>query len=176
MKEALRRAKRRAAPDSIAVVGFFFSARGNVELQKTPLGLLRTVLHELLQQDDALLSTFLPVFRQKQNWVAGTWYWYQDELQAVLQSAYATNTFPVKKTFIFIDALDECSDGNLDVVRNLGILFAPSNDGFASQDMPVKSALPSYQGPRLPRNCTREAQSPGHNSLRELEAFAMGLR
>jgi ankyrin repeat protein len=144
MKEALRRAKRRAAPDSTAVVGFFFSARGNVELQKTPLGLLRTVLHELLQQDDALLSAFLPVFRQKQNWVAGTWYWYQDELQAVLQSAYAANTFPVKKTFIFIDALDECSDGNLDVVRHLVYFLRP-----LTMDSHLKICLSSRHYPHI---------------------------
>lgn len=144
MKEALRRAKDRTASDSIAVVGFFFSARGNVELQKTPLGLLRTVLHELLQQDDALLSAFLPVFRQKQNRVAGTWYWYQDELQAVLQSAYATNTFSVKKTFIFIDALDECSDGNLDVVRNLVYFLRP-----LTMDSRLKICLSSRHYPHI---------------------------
>ncbi|KAE8453005.1 hypothetical protein EG329_012192 [Mollisiaceae sp. DMI_Dod_QoI] len=123
MKEALRRAKSSGIADSVAVSGFFFATRGNVKLQKTPLGLFRTILHDLLQQDKALLSAFVPVFLRKRAALSGSWQWHQEELQDFLKSAYLEDTYGVKRTQLFVDALDECEEGDYDIARDLVYYF-----------------------------------------------------
>ena len=52
------------AKHEMVVASFFFHARGSV-LQKSPLGLFRSLLHQILQQAPGLLSTFSSAFGKK---------------------------------------------------------------------------------------------------------------
>jgi hypothetical protein len=45
---------------------YFFNARGN-ELEKTPLGMFRLLLYQLLDQDHLLYKRFIPMFLGKQK-------------------------------------------------------------------------------------------------------------
>jgi len=123
MKEALRRVRETESDNEVAVIAYFFTTRGNVPLQKKPLGLFRTVLHDLVHQDKLVLSALIPEVKRKQLASPGAWDWNQDELQRILHSTY--QDIPgVKRTVLFVDALDECEDGDEnDSVRDLVYFF-----------------------------------------------------
>jgi hypothetical protein len=90
-------------PSSV-VVKFFFHARGT-ELQKTLLGLYRSLLHQLLLQVPFLRPDFRNLYREKRQ-AHGICSWHEKELQELLTSNLqkAVNLSPV---VIYIDALDE---------------------------------------------------------------------
>jgi ankyrin repeat protein len=129
MKEAVRRAKRQAASDSIIVVEFFFSSRRNVDLERTPLGLLRTLLHQLLQNDLMLMAEFLQLWRKKRNTLSEGWQWHRNELQDFLGSVFSQAAREgAKEIFFFIDALDECDERSVRDLVNFfkGLSAAPN--------------------------------------------------
>jgi hypothetical protein len=120
VKEAVRRAKNRAYSEGIVVINYFFTARGNVQLQKTPLGLFRTILYDLLQQDNAVLRAFVSIYQIKKAAMGkNNWQWYQEELQEFFRSVYLRKEAPVRTTYVFIDALDECQEDGYNSVRTL---------------------------------------------------------
>ena len=66
MKQALQRTEEEAPfPDNVTL-GFFFNARGSL-LERSPLGLFRSLLHQLLSQVPSLLSVLLPTFYMKKQ-------------------------------------------------------------------------------------------------------------
>lgn len=160
MKEALRRAKEWGVAESVAVAGFFFTTRGNIRLQKTPLGLFRTVLYDLLQQDKVLLSSFILVFLKKRSTITGPWQWHQQELQNFLRSAYLGDSQRVGRAILFIDALDECDEGEYDVVRDLVYYFRDLTAGPKLKICLSSRHYPYIKVPDCPQ-ITVEA----HNSL-----------
>jgi hypothetical protein len=114
MKEGLQRAKAHnlGFDSSICIAGFFFTTRGNIQLQRTPLGLFQTVIYDLVQQDRALLCAFISEYKKKVSGSHGPWKWHQEELQKFLRSAYMGEISGVRKAMLFIDALDECDDND----------------------------------------------------------------
>ncbi|KAI9162719.1 putative sterigmatocystin biosynthesis P450 monooxygenase stcS [Paramyrothecium foliicola] len=126
MKEGLRRAKARslAFDPSNCIAGFFFTTRSNIQLQKTPLGLFRSIIYDLIRQDRALLCAFISEYRKKLARSLGPWKWHQEELKSFFRSAYTGAVSGVRKAVLFIDALDECGNGdNYDSARTLFELF-----------------------------------------------------
>ncbi|KAF0319160.1 nacht and ankyrin domain protein [Colletotrichum asianum] len=118
MKDALGRAEA-AYFDSrtTTVAGFFFNARGTQQLEKSPLGLYRSLLHQVLQQDLLALSHASEEFKRKQL-RQGVWVWHEADLQDILASVFATAHS--RPAMIFIDAMDEC---NIEQVRGLVRFF-----------------------------------------------------
>ncbi|KAK5218691.1 hypothetical protein LTR72_008630 [Exophiala xenobiotica] len=108
MKAALHRAKRETNPASINVAGFFFSSRRNVELERTRLGLLRTLLHQLLQADENLMTNFLEIYTKKNDNIGSGWQWHYGELHDFFSHNFKLVESRTKETYVFIDALDEC--------------------------------------------------------------------
>ncbi|TLS23132.1 uncharacterized protein PpBr36_05745 [Pyricularia pennisetigena] len=103
---------------------FFFHGRGN-ELQKTPLGLFRSLLHQILNKVPGALCDLIKYFEDKQKTMGEPgekWQWSLQPLQNFLKSALPKilERFPV---ILFIDALDECGEnlaGDLiEYLRNL---------------------------------------------------------
>jgi ankyrin repeat protein len=97
--------KERHIPNS-KVVSFFFHGRGS-DLQKTPLGLWRSLLYQILKQIPDLRDQFRAKFdkrfrAQGEHGMASDFN--QDELQDFFR-IHVTKKHPVT---IFIDALDEC--------------------------------------------------------------------
>ncbi|KAF2184913.1 hypothetical protein K469DRAFT_633216, partial [Zopfia rhizophila CBS 207.26] len=102
------------AEDRTLILSFFFHGRGS-ELQRTPLGLFRSLLHQLLSQIPSALSDIVETFKYRQKTI-GTpgekWRWHPHELQGFLESSLlkVLDRCPVK---IFVDGLDECGVENV---------------------------------------------------------------
>src|SRR5579862_559965 len=110
MKEALRRAEVEVAGTSTTTAGFFFNARGTEQLEKTPLGLFRSILHQVLQQDLRTLSYFVPKYLKRKATESHV-EWHQEDLQELLFETYTTSES--KPALVFVDALDECDENEV---------------------------------------------------------------
>src|SRR6266567_3286960 len=67
--------------DSDLVLWFFFHGRGD-ELQRVPLGLFRSLLHQVLRQAPDALPDLVDIFekRRKENGEPGKqWHWHPEE-------------------------------------------------------------------------------------------------
>ncbi|KAK2035832.1 hypothetical protein LZ31DRAFT_431061, partial [Colletotrichum somersetense] len=94
-------------------LSFFFHGRGR-ELQRTPLGLFRSLLHQLLSRVPGALRDLLDDFEHRCQTVGEPekkWQWHIQQLQTFLQLSLPRilKRFPV---IIFIDALDECGENS----------------------------------------------------------------
>ncbi|KAF9781969.1 hypothetical protein IL306_012090, partial [Fusarium sp. DS 682] len=90
---------------------FFFHGRGH-ELQRTLLGLFRSLLHQLLCRVPGALPDLIENFEEKSKTVGEPgekWQWHLQPLQAFLKLSLPRilRRFPV---ILFIDALDECGE------------------------------------------------------------------
>ncbi|KAJ1329006.1 ankyrin repeat domain-containing protein 50 [Microdochium nivale] len=90
------------------IVAHFFNARGST-LEMTSLGLLRSIVYQLLQ-DEELYSLFQDLLRHKKlsSPAAVDWQWRLSELQGFVRSVV---TRPRSRPFLLlVDALDECDE------------------------------------------------------------------
>ncbi|RYP57435.1 hypothetical protein DL770_010675 [Monosporascus sp. CRB-9-2] len=102
--------------DGALVLSFFFHGRG-AELQKTPLGLFRSLLHQLLSQVPDALSHLVAIFQERCKTMGepdGKWKWHPRELQDSFESSLP-KVLERRPVWLFVDALDEC--GEEDAVR-----------------------------------------------------------
>ncbi|KAJ9660151.1 hypothetical protein H2201_007058 [Coniosporium apollinis] len=111
MKYALRETKERASRTKLVVASFFFHGRG-APLQKTPFGLFRSLLHQVLDQIPELLSKFYSIFKKKcetQGEPGKDWEWHVTELRKFLEDTIldASKACSIR---LYIDALDECGE------------------------------------------------------------------
>jgi ankyrin repeat protein len=117
MKEALRHAEDTFSQSRTTIAGFFFNARGLNNLEKSPLGLYRSLLHQVLQQDALAMHHLASIHKQKFN-ANPNFQWSEEELQQLLLRVFATSES--RAAVLFIDAMDECND---DEVRGLVRFF-----------------------------------------------------
>lgn len=112
MKHVLKsKSKAMMKEKNTIIITFFFHGRGPL-LQKTPLGLFRSLLHQLALRCSGVLREINDVFtiKCKTQGACGTkWEWNPNELQELFisQIEEATKTRTVR---IYIDALDECGE------------------------------------------------------------------
>ena len=93
-------------------------------LEKTPLGMLRSLVCQLLDQDEQSYRRFLPVFREK-NRRHQKWEWRESELKEFLLSEMQVRQR--RPLVILVDALDECSDSQVrEAVKFLELLSITS--------------------------------------------------
>jgi ankyrin repeat protein len=91
------------------VLSFYFHGRG-IDLQKSTVGLLRSLLHQLLLRSRSLRSKFEPIFKSKRMILGQPgpdWVWYAGELQDLLEVAFS-EVISLRPIKLFVDALDEC--------------------------------------------------------------------
>ncbi|MCJ1345407.1 hypothetical protein MMC31_003614 [Peltigera leucophlebia] len=88
-------------------LSFFFHGRG-VELQKTPLGLFRSLLHQLLKKFPAPLYEVVQTFQSNCKDME-KWEWHQKDLQRLLK-ACLPKVLEECAVRILVDALDECGE------------------------------------------------------------------
>ena len=93
-------------PSSV-IAAFFFNARGT-EIEKSPTGLLRTLLHTLCQRIAALRSIVVKAYTAKNRLVKSGWQWQISELKEFLGAATKSSVLGQRSLVLFIDALDEC--------------------------------------------------------------------
>jgi NACHT domain len=112
LKYALRECKQQASQKKLVVASFFFHGRG-ANMQKTPLGLFRSLLHQILDQIPELLPEFSSIFKKKceiEGEPGEKWKWHEGELRTILKD-YIWHTPETYLIRIYVDALDECGDG-----------------------------------------------------------------
>ncbi|WYZ38338.1 hypothetical protein EsH8_III_000252 [Colletotrichum jinshuiense] len=93
------------------VLSFFFHGRGH-ELQRSLLGLFRSLLHQLLHLVPGALPDLIDTFDHRRKTVgeAGKeWQWHLPMLQAFFQSSLS-RILKQRTMLVFIDALDECGE------------------------------------------------------------------
>jgi hypothetical protein len=126
-----------------AVISFFFNARGN-QLERSPLGLFRSLLHQLLQRRRHLLSAFLPKFRAKRDTLKEGWVWEEGELSDYF-SHIVTNS-QISSMIVFIDALDECEESK---VRRIVSFLANLTGSAVSSGCSLNVCMSSRHYPHI---------------------------
>jgi hypothetical protein len=86
---------------------FFFTRRGTT-LQQTPLGMFRSLLHQLYSQDSSVRRPIQQAFREKRalGKVGEAWNWHLKELEDLFQDAIL-HVASSRKVVMLVDALDE---------------------------------------------------------------------
>ncbi|KAL7795561.1 ankyrin repeat-containing domain protein [Trichoderma afarasin] len=101
------------------VMSFFFHARGD-NLQKTPLGFLRSILHQILKQAPEALSDLVSAYEQKCKDMGDPpkkWQWHLAELWDFFESSLP-RILTNRSIWLFVDALDECGENDAkDIVQ-----------------------------------------------------------
>ncbi|KIW65143.1 hypothetical protein PV04_07425 [Phialophora macrospora] len=83
MKHALKHCENLRSSSHFVLFSFFFHGRGS-PIQKTPIGLFRSVLHQILDQVPELLEAFTKIFEEKQEKIGPygeNWEWRESELK-----------------------------------------------------------------------------------------------
>lgn len=142
MKNTLKWAKSNHQQSS-AIISFFFNARGG-PLERTSVGMFRSLLHQLFQQRRHLFSSFLPKYRTKRDTLPPNWDWQEGELREYF-SDIITNA-NVSSIIIFIDALDECE---AEEIRSVVTFFAKLTSSAASSNCSLNVCLSSRHHPNI---------------------------
>jgi len=108
------------------VLSFFFHGRG-VPLQRTPIGLFRSLLHQLLLCAPSALAELVTTYQKwhefEKKSPSEEYNWDLNELQSFL-AASLPRILEHRTVWIYIDALDESGDDNArDLVRRLKTLL-----------------------------------------------------
>ncbi|MCJ1344209.1 hypothetical protein MMC31_002412 [Peltigera leucophlebia] len=88
-------------------LSFFFHGQG-AEIQRTPLGLFRSLLHQLLKRFPGPLSEVVQTFQSNCKDME-TWEWHQKDLQRLLKTCIP-KVLEKRAVRILVDALDECGE------------------------------------------------------------------
>ena len=128
LRYALECAEQHRAQNEIRA-SFFFHGRGP-SIQKTPLGLFRSLLHQILLAIPRVLTQFTSLFKRKsdtQGEYRKDWDWHARELQDFFDSHIkeAAKTCPIR---LYIDALDEAGE---ETAVNLMTYFGKTSNAIA---------------------------------------------
>ncbi|KAK3293858.1 uncharacterized protein B0H64DRAFT_417972 [Chaetomium fimeti] len=157
MKDAVRRARRLYDGTQTTIAAFFFNARGTGQLEKTPFGLYRSLLYQVLCQDSLALDHLCPIFMQKAMFCP-TVTWHQEELQDLLLHVFTT--CESRPAILFIDAMDECND---DEVRDLVRFFKSISNKACHTGASLKICFSSRHYPHISINGCPEVVVEKHN-------------
>ena len=103
--------KQQKSQDMLIIASFFFHGRG-APIQKSLLGLFRSLLFQILQHIPDSLASCSAIFKRKQDTqgsVQDDWEWQTSELQGLFKT-YITDAIKTHSVQIFVDALDECGE------------------------------------------------------------------
>ncbi len=121
--------------DETLVLSHFFHGSGT-ELQRTPLGFFRSILHQLLTQVPRALSGLVTKFKTRciESGAPGEkWQWHKNELYDILVESLP-KVLKFHSVLLFVDALDECGERDaVDLIskfRSLLEKLAPSSSEF----------------------------------------------
>ncbi len=105
---------RASASTNAVVLSFFFHGRGD-GLQRTPLGLFRSLVHQSLSQAPNELQNLTAEFETKRKEYGDEgrgWHWHEAELRLCFESFLWKVLSKSRSVWLFIDALDECGEDN----------------------------------------------------------------
>ncbi|KAK2591973.1 hypothetical protein QQS21_010345 [Conoideocrella luteorostrata] len=102
------------------LASYFFHGRGT-DLQRTPLGLFRSILHQVLTEVPNASPDLVATFISRQE-TSSEWQWHQNELQGFLKTSL-TNVLESRHVWLFIDALDESGEHARRLIENFQLLL-----------------------------------------------------
>lgn len=144
MKRILQEHENQPPSANTVCLNFFFNARG-AQLEKSTLGLYRTLLFQLLQKSKATMAQFLPHFLEKEEQHLGEKVtWHLSEISNFFHSAISE--LLAARLYIFIDAMDECEEYE---VRKMVRDFENSLVAAMSHGSTVKICLSSRHYPHI---------------------------
>ena len=110
---------------------FFFHGRGTT-LQKTPIGMFRSLLHQLYTRDRSVRGPIQKVFQEKKLFgePGKGWEWQLKELQDLFFNG-VTNVAKTRAITIFVDALDEAG---VQAAEELVAYFHYLNDNLVASN------------------------------------------
>jgi ankyrin repeat protein len=121
--------------DGTLALSFFFHGRGH-ELQRTPLGLYRSLLHQVLKKVPNALSDLVNTFEQKRGEIGEpsekTWQWNPERLWCFFESSLP-EILKTRSVWLYVDALDECGTQHaVDLAEKFKsiLLSLPSQSSF----------------------------------------------
>ena len=116
---------------------FFFSARGT-ELQRTPLGMVRSLLVQILKYNQNACSELREAYLERcKDFGEGNWEWTQVRLQEMLRNAVFELAAQQQVT-IFVDALDEAGEED---AQKLAKYFHQLNDAAINSTAMVRICI-----------------------------------
>ncbi|KAM0335078.1 hypothetical protein ACHAQA_000112 [Verticillium albo-atrum] len=128
---------------------FYFHGRGS-ELQKTPLGLFRALVHQIGQAFPRAVSTIVNHYKKMESLLA-TWTWRPQDIEDYFVSDVLPALLNRSGLCIFIDALDECGEKE---ARRLVQFFTRIYDRSASSSHRVSICFSCRHYPIIaPDNC-----------------------
>ncbi|KAJ8112702.1 hypothetical protein OPT61_g4994 [Boeremia exigua] len=155
MKHAVRNSMRQG-PDELRV-SFFLHGQGT-SLQKTPLGLFRALLNQLIPHYPSNLVKLTSIYRDRElrygGYVANRWHWDCNELREALFITLVQERTDRPVT-IFIDALDECGE---EPARHLLEYFSNLMRQLVKEGALVKICLSSRHYPWYVQERLRDLQ------------------
>jgi ankyrin repeat domain-containing protein 50 len=106
-------------------LNFFFTRRGT-KLQQTPLGMLRSLLHQLYSQDSSVRTPIRQAFKEKRalGEVGEAWDWHLKELEILFRDAIL-HIASSRQVVMLIDALDEAGT---EAAKEIASYFHTLND------------------------------------------------
>ncbi|KAK4033680.1 hypothetical protein C8A01DRAFT_39872 [Parachaetomium inaequale] len=127
------------------VAAFYFNARGEY-LEKTPLGLFRSILHQICVQDSTVRAEFLSLYeeRLRKTTPGDEWSWAELELQAFMRRIF--RDCKPRRSFLFIDALEECE---LQTVREVVYFLAKVAKSAVESGLCLNICLSSRHYPTI---------------------------
>ncbi|KAJ5153798.1 uncharacterized protein N7500_009237 [Penicillium coprophilum] len=138
---------------------FFFTARGT-DLQRRPLGMLRSLLNQIFRSDEAVRPPLREFYldRSKKVGNAHNWKWPQIRLERLLVEAILGSASRQPVT-VFVDALDEAGG---EAAQQLADYFYRLNDAAGSKSA-VKICISSRHYPIVNSPGAREIIVEEHN-------------
>ena len=139
----------RQDPSSV-IAAFFFNARGN-EIEKSPTGLFRTLLHALCQRISALRDLVVKAYVAKRRLLSSDWQWQMSELKEFLAAVVTSSVLGQRSLLLFVDALDEC---DLAATQSVIHFFEDLARSSVSEDTNFSICLSSRYWPQFRiQNC-----------------------
>ncbi|KAH7305022.1 hypothetical protein B0I35DRAFT_382185, partial [Stachybotrys elegans] len=131
---------------STLVLSFFYHGRGG-ELERSPLGLIRSLLHQALVQCPEALSALLEAFKTKDEQLgeAGVnWNWALEELWGFF-GTFIGKVLEARDACLIIDALDESGEAHaVDVTQRFKSLLTKARDSSSGNSLHILFSCRHY--------------------------------
>ena len=145
---------------------FFFHGRGTA-LQKTPIGMFRSLIHQLYTKVSLVRLSIRAAFREKRGFgEAGTgWEWQRKELEDLFSNA-VIHAAKLRTITIFVDALDEAGG---EVARELAVYYHNLNDRLAAERGTARICISCRHYPILATNTSLQicVEDDNHDDIVE---------
>jgi len=149
--------------DNYTVVAYFFNARGDA-FEKTPLGMLRSLVFRLIDKEPTIYNRFVLEFRKKYEMHQRGWEWREPELKKFLLSEVQQHL--TKPLVLLIDALDECSELDVrDVVAFLERLSVTAADARITLNICISSRHYPHISMKIYRELVVEEKKEHHEDI-----------